>query len=120
MLTGVHAVMRDTNVTDSTFSKYRDVSYIQLAARATITCPRHNFNNNIGPVVTGGQCEKSVVTNWGDGVNGGPCSNYFPIVRITSDATINGVQGQGILLIDGSLSDRSAGCPAPEIGRAHV
>ena len=103
-VTGVPNVMRDPNVTDSTFSKYGDVTYSQLAGRANITLPGQNFSNNIGPVVTGGQCDKSVVTNWGDGVNGGACSNYFPIVHITSDATINGVQGQGILLIDGSLS----------------
>ena len=104
-INGTPRVMRDPNVTDSTFSKYGDVSYSQLAGRATVTLPGQNFSNNIAPVVTNGQCDKSVVTNWGDGVDGGPCSNYFPIVHITgADATINGVQGQGILLVDGSLS----------------
>ncbi len=104
VVTGTPPVMRDPNVTDSTFSKYGDVTYASLAARAQITLPGQNFSNNIGPVVTGGACDKSVVTNWGDGVGGGPCASYFPIVHITSDATINGVQGQGILLVDGSLS----------------
>jgi len=34
-----------------------------------------------------------------------PCGSYFPIVHITgSSVTINGVQGQGILLVDGSLA----------------
>src|SRR2546430_17162740 len=34
-----------------------------------------------------------------------PCGGYFPIVHITgSSVTINGVQGQGILLVDGSLA----------------
>ena len=32
-----------------------------------------------------------------------PCGNYFPIIHITGDATLNGVQGQGILLVDGDL-----------------
>jgi len=104
-VTGMPAVMHDPNVTDSTFSKYGDVNYSQLAARAQVTLPGQNFSNSIGPVVTGGTCDKTVVTNWGDGTNPGqPCANYFPIVHITGNATINGVQGQGILLVDGSLS----------------
>ena len=104
-ITGMPAVMHDANVSDSTFSKYGDVNYSQLAARAQVTLPGQNFSNSIGPVVTGGTCDKTVVTNWGDGTNPGqPCANYFPIVHITGNATINGVQGQGILLVDGSLS----------------
>ena len=104
-VTGSPPIMHDPNVTDSTFSKYGDVTYSQLAARAQVTLPGQNFSNSIGPVVTGGQCDKSVVTNWGDPTNPGqPCGAYFPIVHITGNATINGVQGQGILLIDGSLS----------------
>ena len=105
-ITGQPAIMRDPNVTDSTFSKYGDVTYAALAARANITLPGQNFNNNIGPVVTNGQCDKSVLTNWGDPMNPGlPCGGYFPIVHITgSSVTINGVQGQGILLVDGSLA----------------
>src|SRR6058998_1731056 len=63
-------------------------------------------NTSIGPVVTNGKCDKSVLTNWGDGMNPDqPCGSYFPIVHITgSSVTINGVQGQGILLVDGSLA----------------
>jgi hypothetical protein len=99
-------VVHDPNVTDSTFSKYGDVTYTQLAARAQLTLAGgQNFANNIGPVVTGGVCDKTVFTNWGDGVNPtAPCGGYFPIVHILGSATINGVQGQGILLVDGSLS----------------
>ena len=104
-VTGSPNIMRDPTVTDSTFSKYGDVSYSALAARAQLTLPGQNFSNSIGPVVTGGNCDKSVLTNWGDGENPGqPCGSYFPIVHITGDATLNGVQGQGILLVDGSLS----------------
>ena len=56
-------------------------------------------------MVSGGTCAKSVPTNWGDGINrNSPCGNYFPIVHLTGDATLNGVQGQGILLVDGDLS----------------
>ena len=52
-----------------------------------------------------GACNKAVLTNWGDGANPTqPCGGYFPIIHITGNATINGDQGQGILLVDGDLS----------------
>jgi len=99
-------ILIDSTVTDSTFTKFGSINYTQLAASANITLPGSNFSNSIGPAVNGsGQCDMTVQTNWGDGVNpAGPCGTYFPIVHITGDATINGTQGQGILLIDGSLS----------------
>jgi hypothetical protein len=31
------------------------------------------------------------------------CGNYFPVLHITGDATLGGLQGQGVLLVDGSL-----------------
>jgi hypothetical protein len=48
-----------------------------------------------------------VQTNWGDALNPTqPCGTYFPIVHITGTGTttINGTQGQGILLVDGGLA----------------
>jgi len=102
---GSPPVLIDSTVTDTTFSKFGTTTYAQLAATANVTLAGQNFSNSIGPVVTNGQCDMSVLTNWGDGVNPlGPCGTYFPIVHIIGDATINGVQGQGILLIDGNLS----------------
>jgi len=104
-IVGTPPVIKDPNITDSTFSKYGDVNYSQLVARATWNLNGQNFSNNIGPVETNGQCDRTVSTNWGDGVNpAGKCGSYFPIVHLLGDATINGVQGQGILLVDGSLS----------------
>jgi hypothetical protein len=105
MITGSPAVKIDAKVHDSTFTKYGDVTYAQLAGRANIVLPGQNFSNSIGPVVTNGVCDKTNLYNWGDGENRTqPCSTYYPIIRITGDATINGRQGQGILLVDGSLS----------------
>jgi len=102
---GTPPVMIDPSVSDTTFSRFGDVSYSQLAARANLTLGSQNFSSSIGPVVTNGVCDKTVLTNWGDGANPTqPCGGYFPIVHITGDATINGVQGQGILLIDGDLN----------------
>ena len=102
---GAPPVLIDSTVTDSTFTKFGGTNYTQLVAGANVTLPGSNFSNSIGPVVTNGQCDMTVQTNWGDGVNPlGPCGTYFPIVHIAGDAIIDGVQGQGILLIDGSLS----------------
>src|SRR5207244_12220893 len=104
-IVGLPPVKVDPTLGDSTFSKYGDVSYSQLAARASLTLPGQNFSNSIGPVVTNGQCDRTVVTNWGDGVNPTqPCGSYFPIIHLTGTSTINGVQGQGILLVDGDLN----------------
>jgi hypothetical protein len=98
-------VMIDPSVSDSTFSRFGDVTYAALAARANITLPGQNFSSNIAPVVTNGQCDKTVLTNWGDGANPtAPCGGYFPMIHITGNATINGTQGQGILLVDGDLA----------------
>src|SRR6185436_4875736 len=102
---GSPPIMIDPTVSDSTFSRFGDVTYSQLAARANITLPGQNFSNSIGPVVANGQCNTAVLTNWGDGANhNGQCGSYFPIIHITGDANINGDQGQGILLVDGDLS----------------
>ena len=104
-IVGTPPVIKDPNIADTTFTKYGDVNYSQLVARATLNLAGTNFSNSIGPVVTNGQCDKTVATNWGDGVNPSqPCGTYFPIVHIQGDAEINGVQGQGILLVDGSLT----------------
>jgi hypothetical protein len=104
---GMPAVKRDGVVTDSTFSKYGDVTYAQLAARANITLPGQDFNNFIQPSAVNGVCNKADLRNWGDGVNRPSptnCAGYYPIVHITGDLTVAGRQGQGILLVDGNLN----------------
>lgn len=99
-------VLKDPTLADSSFSHYGDITYPQLAAMATVTLPPQNFSNSISPVVTNGACDLTVLTNWGSPTNPtGPCGTYFPIIHITgTGAVINGQEGQGILLVDGSLS----------------
>ena len=105
-ITGSPPVLKDPTLSDSAFSVYGDVTYNQLAAMATITLPGQNFANGIGPATVNGACDYSVQTNWGSPTTpAGPCGNYFPIIHITgASVTINGQEGQGILLVDGSLS----------------
>ncbi len=98
--------LKDTSVHQSTFTQFGDISYSDIAAMATVPLPGGNYKTNPSFVGgSGGPCDKSDLTNWGDGMNpSSNCGSYFPIVHITGDATLNGDQGQGILLVDGDLS----------------
>ena len=99
-------VLKDPTLADSSFTHYGDVTYTQLAASANITLPAQNFSSSISPATVGTACDYSVLTNWGSPTTPtGACGGYFPIIHITGDGTvINGQEGQGVLLIDGSLS----------------
>jgi hypothetical protein len=99
-------VLIDSTLKDSNFTHYGSVSYAQLVGMATVTLPGQNFSTGIAPAVNGaGACDQTVLTNWGDPLNPtAPCGGYFPIIHITGSATINGQEGQGILLVDGDLS----------------
>lgn len=103
-VSGSPPVRNDTTVNPSTFTQYGDVSYTDLANRATITLSGGGYKTQ--PVLNGlGACDKTVLTNWGDGINHtAPCATYFPVIHITGSVTLNGVQGQGILLVDGDLT----------------
>lgn len=95
-------VVNDPTLDNTDFTDFGGATYAQLAARATITLPPGNYTTDA--VVTNGVCNKTVLTNWGDGNNpAGPCGNYFPIIHATGTITLNNVQGQGILLVDGDL-----------------
>lgn len=102
--TGSPPMTQDPTVTDSTFTKFGDVTYNDLAARANVTLPGGNYQTQPSTDVSGA-CNKNDPMNWGDGLNhAGVCGQYFPIIHITGSVTLNGVQGQGILLVDGDLN----------------
>ena len=101
---GNPAIVNDPSINNNSFTTFGGATYDQLAARATITLGPgvYKTNPNFGGP-TG--CDKTDLLNWGDGLNPlSACGNYFPIIHITGDATLNGDQGQGILLVDGTLS----------------
>jgi hypothetical protein len=103
LVAGVPPVVNDPSLSDSSFTTFGGASYAQMAARANVTLSGGTITT--APVVTNGVCDQNVLTNWGDGDNPtAPCGNYFPIIHITGSATLNGVQGQGILLVDGNLN----------------
>jgi hypothetical protein len=103
VVTGNPPVKNDPEVADSTFTQFGDLTWAELVASATITLPGGTYKTD--PSFTGGACNKSDPTNWGDGMNpSSACGSYFPIIYIAGDATLNGDQGQGILLVEGTLS----------------
>jgi len=97
-------VVNDPSINNNTFTNFGGATYDQLAARATITLPPGNYKT--APSFNGdGTCNRNDQSNWGDGVNPtSACGNYFPIIHVTGDITINGDQGQGVLLVDGTLT----------------
>jgi hypothetical protein len=103
---GNPAVLKDPTLADSSFSLYGDMTYAQLASQAQITLPAQDLSTTIAPVVSGGTCSHNVLTNWGSPTDPtGPCGQYFPIIHITgTGAALSGQEGQGVLLVDGSLT----------------
>jgi hypothetical protein len=101
-LYGNPPVNGDTTVNTGTFTQFGDVTYASIAAAANVQLPGGNYK--IQPTLLNGVCNVNDNTNWGDGMNPTlPCGSYFPIVHIAGDATLNGDQGQGVLLVDGNL-----------------
>jgi len=99
---GTPPVVNDPSLSDSSFTNFGGATYAQLAARANITLAGGNYKT--APTLAGATCNKNDLTNWGDGMNPtAPCGGYFPIIHVTGNATLNGDQGQGILLVDGNL-----------------
>ena len=74
-----------------------------VADRATVTLPGGELTPR--PVVDGARCVVDDLLNWGDPARSGPCADHYPVIRITGDAVLGpGSVGQGLLLIDGSLT----------------
>jgi hypothetical protein len=107
-VTGNPPVKMVASMADSTFEKFGGVTYAELAARADTFGIVINAGGNLTtqPATSGTACNKTILTNWGDGLNrAGPCGSYFPIIHLrgSQETTLNGVQGQGVLLVDGNL-----------------
>jgi hypothetical protein len=99
---GTPPVVNDPSLTDTSFTNFGGATYAQLASRANIVLSGGVYKTN--PTFVGADCNKADLTNWGDGMTPtSACGGYFPIVHITGNATLNGDQGQGILLVDGNL-----------------
>jgi len=93
----------DTN----TYFNYGGPTYNSLAALANITLPGGTYTG-MAPIALAGVCNKTLTTNWGDPARAvplGACATYFPIIHITGDVKLTTGVGQGILLVDGDVTE---------------
>lgn len=92
---------------DGNYIKYGDESWNTLVKNADVTINTGSASPT--PLDSAGTCKKSI-TNWGEDWRSPTagtvtsCTNYFPIVYSSTDLAINQGRGQGILLVEGSLT----------------
>ncbi|HET7039670.1 MAG TPA: hypothetical protein VFH97_07270 [Gemmatimonadales bacterium] len=99
-------VQEDPTITGTSLMTFGDATFDELRAIANkVVYPPPSTNMVIQPELTiSGQCNKTLDSNWGSPLDPlGPCGTYFPVIWVEGDMNINGVQGQGILLVDGNL-----------------
>jgi type II secretory pathway pseudopilin PulG len=102
-------IVEDPSVAPSDFLNLGGGAYSDLAASADISfIDGQNFRSGIQPAVANGECDTSVLTNWGDPLApGGLCGDYFPLIHVAGNLRLSGSQaGQGVLLVDGNLQIR--------------
>ncbi|MEO8199468.1 MAG: hypothetical protein ABI679_03000 [Gemmatimonadota bacterium] len=97
----------DSVVADSTLIQLGNTTYGALAAGATRILT--GTLATISPSLTGSPsaCDVSDSLNWGEPLLGGsavPCENFSPVIHAPGDVILTGGRGQGILLVDGSLT----------------
>jgi hypothetical protein len=94
---------------DGNYIKYGDESWNSLAANADVKVLTNNPPDP-APDGTATTCNHTQ-NNWGEpwrsatnlnAVKG--CETYFPIIYVTQDLQVNNGRGQGVLLIEGSLT----------------
>ncbi len=97
---GSPPVLEDEDIGEADFSFYDELAGL---ADKTLTGDQHL--TDVGAVVTGGACDTSAPTNWGDPLHpGSACWSYVPVIHVAGDLSLGGnAYGQGILLVDGDL-----------------
>lgn len=93
----------DATMDSASFTVYGDMDLEELKLMANKVYAPGTYNG-MAPVSSGGVCDESVKSNWGDPNDAsGPCHYYWPIIHATGDMTLGSGVGQGILIVDGDL-----------------
>ena len=104
-ITGDPPVEKDTTITGESLTMVGDIPFDSLKTFATkIVYP--SGTPKIQPVwnLTTLACTTANQYNWGrPTLPAGPCGNYFPIIWVNSSISINGIEGQGVLVVNGDL-----------------
>ena len=101
-VTGSPQVAEDPTINDSTLTTFGDATFDDWRQFATKVIT--GGTRRIEPSLSGIACNTADPDNWGAPLT--PllaCGGYFPIVWVEGDLNINGVQGQGVLLVNGDL-----------------
>jgi len=99
---GSPKVDEDATINDSTLTTFGDANFDDWEDLATKRIT--GGTRKIEPSWSGSTCNTADPNNWGRPL--APtlvCGSYFPVVWVDGDLTINGVQGQGVLLVNGDL-----------------
>lgn len=97
-------VLKDTTIHTEGLMTVGDIPFDSLKAFANKILPGGSMRIDQSLTVSLA-CNTADPYNWGDGTNQvAPCHDYFPIIWIEGSANINGVQGQGVLIVNGDLN----------------
>ncbi len=101
----------DAALTASDFENFGQVTFDELAASADIQILNPGTFNftNIQPRLLGAACHVADPTNWGEPDPGSfpgtaACQDYVPVIYIAGNATITGLRGQGLVLVNGDIT----------------
>lgn len=95
-------VQEDPTMTPDSLTTFGDADFDDLKAFATKIIT--GGTRKIEPTLSGTDCNVGDPNNWGDPLNPtAVCGNYFPVIWVEGDLNINGVQGQGVLVVNGQL-----------------
>lgn len=102
-ITGNPKVDADPTISDATFFTYGDADWAALTTLASKQLPGGNYQQIWPRLKADGTCDTAHPRNWGDPLTPSACGNYFPIIHVNGDLTVNTGIGQGLLLVDGDL-----------------
>jgi hypothetical protein len=95
-------VLSDPTINTDSLTTFGDATFDDWRSLATKRIT--GGTRRIEPSISSGACVKSDANNWGSPLAPtGPCGGYFPIIWVEGNLSVNGVQGQGVLLVNGDL-----------------
>jgi hypothetical protein len=97
-------VLQDTSITVQKLLTVGGIPFDSLKSLASKIVPGGNLPMT-HPSYLGTTCNTDDPNNWGDGITPtSPCGDYFPIIWADASTSLQGVQGQGVLIVNGDLS----------------
>ena len=106
VLTGLPPFVEDPSIDDQTFRQFGpDLTWDDIKAMADFTWGSHGGSlelvDEIRPSYNGdGSCNTSDPYNWGSNDPSDACFNFFPIILIRGDFSIEASYGQAVFILD--------------------